>query len=175
LFQPLSVPSETLPVSKMSPNCGMRMWSVLSLILTMLVQLAAQGTPDTSFDAIYQRGLRLNAELKTLTAGFTETTTSEMLARPLNWESNEEPPQIHVTPPKEGQTNNKPKKLKFAQAISDSDQEKNEIAKAIDGKAETGWSPDPKTAAEPQNWLTYSGNLNGQRHSALFPSFAQNA
>ena len=61
----------------------MRMWSVLSLILTMLVQLAAQGTPDTSFDAIYQRGLRLNAELKTLTAGFTETTTSEMLARPL--------------------------------------------------------------------------------------------
>jgi hypothetical protein len=54
-----------------------------------------------------------------------------------------------VTPPKEGQTNNKPKKLKFAQAISDSDQEKNEIAKAIDGKAETGWSPDPKTAAEP--------------------------
>ena len=26
----------------------------------------------------------------------------EMLARPLNWESNEEPPQIYVTPPKDG-------------------------------------------------------------------------
>lgn len=49
----------------------------------MLVQLAAQGTPETSFDAIYRRGLQLNAELKTLTAGFTETTTSEMLTRPL--------------------------------------------------------------------------------------------
>jgi hypothetical protein len=54
-----------------------------------------------------------------------------------------------VTPAKEGQTNNKPKKLKFTQAISDSDQEKNDVAKAIDGKPETGWTPDPKTVAEP--------------------------
>jgi len=64
-------------------RCCMRVWSVLSLILTMLVQLAAQGKPDTSFDDIYRRSLQLNAELKTLTAGFTETTTSEMLTRPL--------------------------------------------------------------------------------------------
>ena len=63
---------------------GTRVQSVLSLILAMLVvQLAAQGKPDTSFDAIYRRGLQLNAELKTLTAAFTETTTSEMLTRPL--------------------------------------------------------------------------------------------
>jgi outer membrane lipoprotein-sorting protein len=62
----------------------MRVRSVLPLILLMLVvQLSAQGKPDTSFDAIYQRGLQLNAELKTLTASFTETTTSEMLTRPL--------------------------------------------------------------------------------------------
>jgi outer membrane lipoprotein-sorting protein len=61
-----------------------RVQSVLSLILALLVvQLAAQGKPDTSFDAIYRRGLQLNAELKTLTAAFTETTTSEMLTRPL--------------------------------------------------------------------------------------------
>ena len=62
----------------------MRVRSVLPLIVAMLVvHLAAQGTPATSFDAIYQRGLRLNAELKTLTAAFTETTTSELLTRPL--------------------------------------------------------------------------------------------
>ena len=63
---------------------GTRVQSVLSLILAMLVvQVAAQGKPDTSFDAIYRRGFQLNAELKTLTAAFTETTTSEMLTRPL--------------------------------------------------------------------------------------------
>jgi len=69
-------------VSSTGHRC-IRVCRALSLILTMLVQLAAQGTPETSFDAIYRRGLQLNAELKTLTAGFTETTTSEMLTRPL--------------------------------------------------------------------------------------------
>jgi outer membrane lipoprotein-sorting protein len=66
-------------------RCWMRVWSVFALILTALaVQLAAQGTAaDTSFDALYRRGRQLNAELKTLTANFTETTTSQLLTRPL--------------------------------------------------------------------------------------------
>ena len=54
-----------------------------------------------------------------------------------------------VTPAKAGETNNKPKKLKFSQAIADTAQEKNVVANAIDGKADTGWSPDPKAVAEP--------------------------
>jgi outer membrane lipoprotein-sorting protein len=39
--------------------------------------------PDQSFESIYKRSLELNATLKTLTARFTETTTSAMLTRPL--------------------------------------------------------------------------------------------
>ena len=37
----------------------------------------------SSFDEIYKRGIQLNAQLKTLTADFTETTTSTILTRPL--------------------------------------------------------------------------------------------
>ncbi len=36
-----------------------------------------------SFDALYRRGSEINASLKTITARFTETTTSSMLTRPL--------------------------------------------------------------------------------------------
>jgi outer membrane lipoprotein-sorting protein len=35
------------------------------------------------FDEIYERGQKLNANLKTLTASFTETSTSQLLAKPL--------------------------------------------------------------------------------------------
>ena len=38
---------------------------------------------DDSFDALYRRGSQINANLKTLTARFTETTTSSLLTRPL--------------------------------------------------------------------------------------------
>lgn len=45
---------------------------------------AAQTQPfDHSFESIYKRSLELNSTLKTLTARFTETTTSAMLTRPL--------------------------------------------------------------------------------------------
>jgi outer membrane lipoprotein-sorting protein len=39
--------------------------------------------PDDSFDALYRRGLQFTSSLKTLTARFTETTTSSLLTRPL--------------------------------------------------------------------------------------------
>jgi outer membrane lipoprotein-sorting protein len=48
--------------------------------------ISAQPNPtidDSSFDALYRRGSQINAALKTLTAKFTETTTSSMLTRPL--------------------------------------------------------------------------------------------
>jgi outer membrane lipoprotein-sorting protein len=47
---------------------------------------AAQDPPShapDAFDELYTRGQRVNATLKTLTARFTETTTSALLTRPL--------------------------------------------------------------------------------------------
>jgi mono/diheme cytochrome c family protein len=62
-----------------------------------------------------------------------------------------------ITPAAKGETNSKPKKLKFTQALADSSQEKNVIANAIDGKPETGWGPDPATIAEPHTALFLVG------------------
>ena len=42
-----------------------------------------------------------------------------------------------------------PKKIKFAQALADSARNENDAAKAIDGKAETGWQADPGAISEP--------------------------
>jgi outer membrane lipoprotein-sorting protein len=41
------------------------------------------GSGADLFDDLYQRGQRANASIKTLTAHFTETTTSSLLTRPL--------------------------------------------------------------------------------------------
>ncbi len=49
-------------------------------------QSAARPSTSSSaalFDDLYQRGQRANAAMKTLTARFTETTTSSLLTRPL--------------------------------------------------------------------------------------------
>jgi outer membrane lipoprotein-sorting protein len=52
--------------------------------VSVVSRLAAQkGTSDSSFDAIYKRGQQFNSDLKSLTAHFTETTTSSLLTRPL--------------------------------------------------------------------------------------------
>ena len=50
-----------------------------------MTAVPAQRTPagSTTFDELYRRGQRANAGLKTLTARFTETTTSSLLTRPL--------------------------------------------------------------------------------------------
>jgi len=62
-------------------------WAVASAVVVSaaIVLLAAQQKPadDDSFDALYRRGSEINATLKTLTARFTETTTSSLLTRPL--------------------------------------------------------------------------------------------
>jgi outer membrane lipoprotein-sorting protein len=45
---------------------------------------AARSTASgESFDQLYERGRRINASMKTLTARFTETTTSSLLVKPL--------------------------------------------------------------------------------------------
>jgi len=54
-----------------------------------------------------------------------------------------------VTPAAKGETNNKPKKIKFSQALADSAAEKFPAANAIDGKVETGWGPEASAVAEP--------------------------
>jgi outer membrane lipoprotein-sorting protein len=48
---------------------------------TMRAQSAA--STNTAFDELYQRGQKANGGLKTLTARFTEATTSPLLTRPL--------------------------------------------------------------------------------------------
>src|SRR5262249_40507806 len=50
-------------------------------------------------------------------------------------------------------TNNKPKKLKFSQAVADASEEKFEVAKAIDGKADTGWGITAEAVTEPHTPL----------------------
>jgi outer membrane lipoprotein-sorting protein len=51
-------------------------------VCVALTRAAAQTPPD-SFDELYARGQKANAALKTLTARFTETTTSTLLTKPL--------------------------------------------------------------------------------------------
>lgn len=63
---------------------------MLSLVCGMAIacmSLARAQSPRTNtsnaFDELYQRGQKANGGLKTLTARFTETTTSPLLTRPL--------------------------------------------------------------------------------------------
>ena len=62
-------------------------WTVIAVFMVFAVAavLTARQKPaaDASFDALYRRGSEINATFKTLTASFTETTTSSMLTRPL--------------------------------------------------------------------------------------------
>ena len=59
--------------------------AIVAMLLPLLatVCLAQTKPADDSFESIYTRGSQLNAHLKTLTAHFTETTTSQMLTKPL--------------------------------------------------------------------------------------------
>jgi outer membrane lipoprotein-sorting protein len=56
--------------------------AVLTLLLGA-VSATAQAPLSSSFDESYRRAQQANAALKTLTADFTESTTSSLLARPL--------------------------------------------------------------------------------------------
>jgi outer membrane lipoprotein-sorting protein len=66
--------------------------SVLAVAIAAIVCTAAAGgaawstqkaVADDSFDALYRRSSQINANLKTLTGRFTESTTSSLLTRPL--------------------------------------------------------------------------------------------
>lgn len=64
---------------------------VVAILPTPRATVAAQSAPAhppasttaDSFDQLYERGQRVNATIRTLTAQFTETTTSSLLVRPL--------------------------------------------------------------------------------------------
>jgi outer membrane lipoprotein-sorting protein len=57
---------------------------MIAAVLLPLVRAAALAPPvRDSFDDLYQRGQTVNGTMKTLTAHFTETTTSSLLTRPL--------------------------------------------------------------------------------------------
>jgi outer membrane lipoprotein-sorting protein len=57
--------------------------AALLVDLTAGTAFPQSASADDSFESIYRRGAKLNADLKTLTAHFTETTTSSLLTRPL--------------------------------------------------------------------------------------------
>jgi outer membrane lipoprotein-sorting protein len=54
-------------------------------LVSLLLHTAAAGAPSSPdlFDEIYNRGRGIQTSLKTVTATFTETTTSSLLSRPL--------------------------------------------------------------------------------------------
>jgi outer membrane lipoprotein-sorting protein len=59
---------------------------ILTIVLaacTLLSRAAADTAPRDSFDELYERGQKVNAAIKTLTAHFTETTTSTLLTKPI--------------------------------------------------------------------------------------------
>jgi outer membrane lipoprotein-sorting protein len=60
--------------------------SVLTIVVAtcaLLPRAAADTAPHDSFDELYERGQKVNATIKTLTAHFTETTTSSLLTKPI--------------------------------------------------------------------------------------------
>jgi outer membrane lipoprotein-sorting protein len=59
-----------------------RLWAA-TIAIGIAAALLAQAAPPDLFDEIYARGKPLEAGLKTLTARFTETSSSALLARPL--------------------------------------------------------------------------------------------
>jgi len=68
----------------------MAVFAALALIAALSAGSSAQSGPSSSspsaggsFDALYRRGHQTGAGIKTLTARFTETTTSSLLTRPL--------------------------------------------------------------------------------------------
>jgi outer membrane lipoprotein-sorting protein len=63
---------------------AVRASATIAVALLLLGHPTAVALPSQdSFDELYQRGQRANAAIKTLTARFTETTTSSLLTRPL--------------------------------------------------------------------------------------------
>ncbi|HMF97847.1 MAG TPA: outer membrane lipoprotein carrier protein LolA [Vicinamibacterales bacterium] len=57
--------------------------TLLSLAAVCVLQPRIASAPPDSFDELYAKGKQVNDALKTLTARFTETTTSTLLTRPL--------------------------------------------------------------------------------------------
>jgi outer membrane lipoprotein-sorting protein len=55
----------------------------VALAACLLSADAPASTPPDSFDDLYARGQKATAAIKTLTARFTETTTSSLLTRPM--------------------------------------------------------------------------------------------
>ena len=63
-------------------DSAIRAISAVLSVLLLSVTTRAIAPPDT-FDELYARGQKANAAIKTLTARFTETTTSSLLTRPM--------------------------------------------------------------------------------------------
>ena len=62
-----------------------RVFSAVAAVLatSVLTFVVREHAPPDSFDELYARGQKVNAAIKTLTARFTETTTSSLLTKPI--------------------------------------------------------------------------------------------
>jgi outer membrane lipoprotein-sorting protein len=66
------------------PVRGAAMHATSACIAACLLRVAASAiAPPDAFDELYARGQKANAAIKTLTARFTETTTSTLLTKPI--------------------------------------------------------------------------------------------
>jgi outer membrane lipoprotein-sorting protein len=71
---------------RVGPRDAGLLWALLLLVLSAAAHAQSPPSPRGRadlFDDIYQRGRTVDATLKTLTARFTETTTSSLLTRPV--------------------------------------------------------------------------------------------
>jgi len=79
-------PSAPRPISRLPHARPFILLAFLLLVAGVSAQQRAPRAADApreSFDELYRRGQQANAGMKTLTARFTETTTSPLLTRPL--------------------------------------------------------------------------------------------
>ena len=57
--------------------------AIAAILATCVLPLAAAGTPHDGFDELYAQGQKINGAMRTLTARFTEATTSTLLTKPI--------------------------------------------------------------------------------------------
>jgi outer membrane lipoprotein-sorting protein len=79
------IPQHSRRARRAAKSAAIASVAVLALLLSAapFAQAARGQASGESFDQLYAKGQALNATIKTLTARFTETTTSALLTRPL--------------------------------------------------------------------------------------------
>lgn len=64
-------------------GAGLRLACAMACVLMLMYAPLRGQDPAESFDALYAKGQKINASIRTMTANFTETTESALLTKPL--------------------------------------------------------------------------------------------